>query len=163
MKNTKKQNPAVASSQAEKVSKKKEIPQYPLYGHEEDIMNRSERVEANLDDRIVPAENIRLATAEIDEQENKNQESMDRTVPSDEFTVTAEDILVLGSDNLNADEGDDEQLKHRTAPVDFAGQDLDIPGSELDDATEITGSEDEENNGYSIGGDNHADLEESKT
>jgi hypothetical protein len=42
---------------------------------------------------------------------------------------------------------------------DMSGGDLDIPGSELDDAQEEIGSEDEENNHYSIGGDNH-DLEE---
>jgi hypothetical protein len=40
------------------------------------------------------------------------------------------------------------------------GSDLDIPGSELDDSQEEIGSEDEENNYYSIGGDNHNDLEE---
>ncbi len=38
----------------------------------------------------------------------------------------------------------------------------DVPGSELDDAREITGNEDEENNYYSIGGDRHEDLEENK-
>lgn len=43
---------------------------------------------------------------------------------------------------------------------DKSGSDLDIPGSELDDVQENIGSEDEENNGYSIGGDNHNDLEE---
>lgn len=43
---------------------------------------------------------------------------------------------------------------------DKSGSDLDIPGAELDDAQEDVGSEDEENNGYSIGGDNHNDLEE---
>lgn len=43
---------------------------------------------------------------------------------------------------------------------DMSGGDLDIPGSELDDAQEEVGSEDEENNHYSIGGDNHNDLEE---
>jgi len=37
---------------------------------------------------------------------------------------------------------------------------LDIPGAELDDAQEAVGSEDEENNYYSLGGDNHEDLEE---
>jgi hypothetical protein len=37
---------------------------------------------------------------------------------------------------------------------------LDVPGAELDDADEATGSEDEENNYYSLGGDNHDDLEE---
>lgn len=37
---------------------------------------------------------------------------------------------------------------------------LDVPGSELDDEMEDVGSEDEENNYYSIGGDNHRNLEE---
>jgi hypothetical protein len=40
--------------------------------------------------------------------------------------------------------------------------DLDIPGSELDDLQETVGSEDEENNYYSLGGDDHDDLEEDK-
>jgi hypothetical protein len=39
---------------------------------------------------------------------------------------------------------------------------LDIPGAELDDDTEAAGNEDEENNYYSLGGDNHEDLEEDK-
>ena len=43
---------------------------------------------------------------------------------------------------------------------DVTGGDLDIPGSELDDEQEKTGSEDEENNHYSLGGDGHRDLEE---
>lgn len=40
------------------------------------------------------------------------------------------------------------------------GSDLDIPGAELDDAAENIGSEDEENNYYSLGGDNHNNLDE---
>ena len=45
---------------------------------------------------------------------------------------------------------------------DMTGEDLDIPGAELDDQNEEIGEEDEENNYYSLGGDNHDDLEESK-
>ena len=45
---------------------------------------------------------------------------------------------------------------------DRVGGDLDIPGSELDDEQEKVGSEDEENNYYSLGGDDHNDLEEDK-
>ena len=45
---------------------------------------------------------------------------------------------------------------------DMSGDDLDIPGAELDDEQENVGSEDEENNHYSLGGDNHHDLEEDK-
>jgi hypothetical protein len=37
----------------------------------------------------------------------------------------------------------------------MTGSDLDVPGSELDDQDEKIGSEDEENNYYSLGGDNH--------
>ena len=48
----------------------------------------------------------------------------------------------------------------KTFNEDKSGSDLDIPGSELDDAMEHIGSEDEENNGYSIGGDNNNNLEE---
>jgi hypothetical protein len=43
---------------------------------------------------------------------------------------------------------------------DMSGDDLDIPGVELDDVDEANGSEDEENNYYSLGGDNHNNLEE---
>ena len=42
------------------------------------------------------------------------------------------------------------------------GADLDVPGSELDDQQENVGSEDEENNYYSLGVDNHNDLDEDK-
>jgi hypothetical protein len=38
---------------------------------------------------------------------------------------------------------------------DKSGGDLDVPGSELDDQQESVGSEDEENNYYSLGGDKH--------
>jgi hypothetical protein len=38
--------------------------------------------------------------------------------------------------------------------------DEDVPGSELDDADEAIGEEDEENNYYSLGGDDHNDLTE---
>ncbi|MBA3706146.1 MAG: hypothetical protein H0W84_09675 [Bacteroidetes bacterium] len=37
------------------------------------------------------------------------------------------------------------------------GDDLDVPGSELDDDQENIGEEDEENNYYSLGGDDHED------
>lgn len=42
----------------------------------------------------------------------------------------------------------------------MSGDDLDVPGSELDDQQESVGSEDEENNYYSIGGDDHNNLDE---
>lgn len=50
--------------------------------------------------------------------------------------------------------------KNQNKDFDDEGSGLDVPGSELDDEQEAIGSEDEENNYYSIGGDNHNDLEE---
>ena len=45
---------------------------------------------------------------------------------------------------------------------DESGGDLDVPGSELDDKQEKIGNEDEENNYYSLGGEDHEDLDEDK-
>ncbi len=60
----------------------------------------------------------------------------------------------------NEEEG---SLNEKDFNDDMSGDDLDIPGSELDDQQEIVGSEDEENNYYSLGGDNHANLDEDKS
>lgn len=71
-------------------------------------------------------------------------------------TVDPDDISRLkNSENLDADEWNEKSLGE-----DETGDDLDVPGSEYDDADEEIGREDEENNYYSLGGDNHNDLEE---
>lgn len=44
-------------------------------------------------------------------------------------------------------------LNEKNFKDDVTGGDLDIPGAELDDVQENIGSEDEENNLYSLGGD----------
>lgn len=46
---------------------------------------------------------------------------------------------------------------------DVTGEDLDVPGSAADEAKENSGSEDEENNYYSLGGDDHNDLDEDRS
>ncbi|MEB2776285.1 hypothetical protein SYJ56_13255 [Algoriphagus sp. D3-2-R+10] len=86
---------------------------------------------------------------------NSNKKSTEELAR--EARVTKEDLQALGSKdaNLSDDGGDDEQLIERKREVDFTGDDLDIPGSELDDPQEGIGSEDEENNFYS-----NADEEE---
>lgn len=45
--------------------------------------------------------------------------------------------------------------KVKPEPSDELAEDLDIPGTELDDESEEIGEEDEENNYYSLGGDRH--------
>lgn len=71
--------------------------------------------------------------------------------------LTEEDREALGLPDLSNDTGEDEPLRQRTHSVDFAGEDLDVPGAELDDEQEEIGAEDEENNIYSLGGDRHGD------
>jgi hypothetical protein len=53
----------------------------------------------------------------------------------------------------NRDE-DGEELNEGSFENNVSASDLDIPGEELDDANENIGEEDEENNDYSLGGDN---------
>jgi hypothetical protein len=87
-------------------------------------------------------------------------EIMNNKKLNNDADLNDDDLEALGDPNLSMDGGDDEQLKQRTHAADFSGEDLDVPGSEDDDTMEEIGSEDEENNIYSIGGDNHEDLEE---
>lgn len=62
-----------------------------------------------------------------------------------------EDIF-LKSQKVTLDEiPNEEPLQHQQE------KDSDVPGAELDDRQEEIGSEDEENNYYSLGGDNHDD------
>ena len=58
------------------------------------------------------------------------------------------------------EEEKEEEWNEKSADEMESGDDLDIPGAELDDLMEDVGSEDEENNYYSIGGDRHHSLEE---
>jgi len=51
-------------------------------------------------------------------------------------------------------------LNEKDFEEDVSGGDLDVPGAELDDAQESIGSEDEENNLYSLGGDKEDQQDE---
>lgn len=108
------------------------------------FVSAPETREHNNQENITDNESELKPSAEINEEDNLTPEG----------NLTQEDFEALGPNDLSMDMGDDEDLKHRVYPVDFTGQDLDIPGTELDDASEDLGSEDEENNHYSIGGDN---------
>jgi hypothetical protein len=53
-------------------------------------------------------------------------------------------------------------IRRKDLDDEYSENDLDIPGTEMDDLQEDIGSEDEENNFYSLGGEDHTDLEESR-
>lgn len=74
------------------------------------------------------------------------------------YPVT-DDIYNKHHEEKNINPEDITQLKYPVTGV-TQGSDLDIPGAELDDEQEDIGNEDEENNYYSIGGDDHDNLEE---
>ena len=76
-----------------------------------------------------------------------------------EVNTDPEDITKLKSSN---EMEDTETGNEKDFANDVSGSDLDVPGSDLDDKEEAIGSEDEENNLYSTGGDNHYELEENK-
>lgn len=94
---------------------------------------------------------------DIDNESLDNQENS-------ESDVNDEDMEALGPKDLSLDGGEDEELKNRVWPVDMAGKDLDVPGSEGagDVEDQAIGPEDEENDFYSLGGDRHEDDTEGK-
>lgn len=57
---------------------------------------------------------------------------------------------------------DSDDWNEKSFEDDMVGDDLDVPGSEYDDEDEAIGREDEENNYYSLGGDNHENQEENQ-
>jgi hypothetical protein len=98
----------------------------------------------------------------------KNSESSD----NDKFSYpSSEDIYQKNKEKTEIDPENPSKTKsvssvnsmnEKSFKEDMSGDDLDVPGSELDDQQEKIGSEDEENNYYSLGGDNHNNLEEDK-
>ncbi len=109
-----------------------------------------------------------------DIEDQRDHASVEHPVPKDmknedldisntsESDVTEEDLEALGPKDLSMDMGEDEQiLKNRVWPVDMAGKDLDIPGSDSERGDNLP-PEDEENEFYSLGGDRHEDDLEGK-
>jgi hypothetical protein len=158
-KNTDKKHPSGARKAKTKTTDE-EFPGYPKYGAEEDITRQADRVDENLDDEVLTQvkhhEQPKKPKLNTDEVSSEDAEAKAKNT----FDVTDEDMEALGPKDLSLDMGDDEQLKQRKRPVDFTGEDLDVPGTELDDDQEEVGSEDEENNSYSLGGDDKNNLDE---
>jgi len=127
------------------------FPGYPHYPPSEDITNRAKRIDVDINTAVENDQPLKDAVVTPQPSPlNANRSNSD---------LTNDDFQALASEEIHST-GDDEILTNRIYPVDFAAEDLDIPGSEQDDDQEAIGSEDEENNSYSIGGDSHEDLEE---
>lgn len=127
---------------------KKDFPGYPHYPASEDIMNQKDkRVENNEVNSTATGSDSETDKEQPTESDNELEEASLST-DFNEADITQEELNILQEDD----------------GVQYAREahDLDVPGSELDDENESIGEEDEENNYYSLGGDNHEDIEEDK-
>jgi hypothetical protein len=144
-----------------------DFPGYPHYPAKEDIMDkRTDAHRVDIDVENIPA--------------NRNTTGVSQRFPNPEDRERVKDAMTpqpgSGNDDLNikmgneADVNEDDLAVLNATDVEIGtpqnvsnediNTDLDIPGSELDDNTEIIGEEDEENNYYSLGGDRHEAQEE---
>jgi hypothetical protein len=85
--------------------------------------------------------------------------------PSDDIYNKGIKEMALNPEDISKNKAKNEKkgvANEKDFSESMSGDDLDVPGSELDDQQESVGSEDEENNYYSIGGDNHQNLDEDK-
>ena len=80
---------------------------------------------------------------------DEERETLSRT--SDDMPGDDENLREAALDNRD---DDGEVLNEESFQDNISASDLDIPGDELDDTEENIGEEDEENNDYSLGGDN---------
>lgn len=136
---------------------REEFPGYPHYPVKEDIMNSpDEKLSIDLEKPENPLvkEPVREITPETMLPEKGSEEDFP-LVKGNSADVTKQEKQELGDPNLSMDLRDDDDV-FRDRPEeerDMAGEDLVVPGAELDDDSERIGSEDEENNLYSLGGD----------
>ncbi|MGV3629772.1 MAG: hypothetical protein ACO1O6_01125 [Bacteroidota bacterium] len=98
-----------------------------------------------------------------DSNEAGREENEDQEFPGYPHYPDQEDIYRQEKEEQEIDPEDPAKIKspnetyvgrnEKNSDSVLPGNDLDVPGSELDDALEDVGSEDEENNYYSLGGD----------
>jgi hypothetical protein len=148
------------------------FPGYPHYPSGDDITN-PEHGNKKVSTDVESLGNSRRLSPEADSEQRVR---VNESVPEDdsddlgivagtEADVTADDLILLGDRQSDQDMGEDETDSQRSG-LDRIDEDideeesLDVPGAELDDKDEDVGDEDEENNYYSLGGENHEAQEE---
>jgi hypothetical protein len=162
-----------ASVMAKKANVKHNIDKYPGYPHHpasEDITR------ANNNNGRKPIGPVNEPPKEFNDTVNDRDDETS-IVEGTDADVTREDLMILAATEQNMDtpdalnllhssldtaDDDGDPLNEETILYDVTGSDLDVPGSAMDDASEAIGEEDEENNYYSLGGDNHESQEENK-
>ena len=144
-----------------------DFPGYPHYPAKVDIMDArtgthkvdidvenlaSSRNSTGVSQRFSPGTDRERAKDSMTPQPGLGDDDLDLKMGT-EADVDEDDLAVLNS-------SDAEIGRPQNVSNEDLENDLDVPGSEMDDATEKIGEEDEENNYYSLGGDRHESQEE---
>jgi hypothetical protein len=108
--------------------------------------------EIDTDDDVLMAAD---ADSTVSQQE---KDTLSRT----EMDVPSEDNTNLRAAALDSYDEEGEPLNEESGATDISGKDIDTTIVMNDDANEEIGEEDEENNTYSLGGDDNNSLEDSK-
>lgn len=88
---------------------------------------------------------------------DRNADDKKKVYGDPEYSASEDIYNQEEKESYNDKELPDQQYRKKKVSLD---EGLDVPGAELDDADEKIGEEDEENNYYSLGGDDHNDLDE---
>lgn len=139
------------------MSEKNQYSGYPHYPANQDITQHADKVTLKEDAGDGQATNAPLASDNEADVTAEDLQILDAT----ESNMPTTDAANLQQSILDAVDDDGDPL-NEARPGDISGTDLDVPGSEDDDRDEALGEEDEENNYYSLGGDNHEAQEENK-
>lgn len=142
-----------------------DFPGYPHYPAREDIMDqRNDYTRENIDVENLPNSRNNTGVNQRFLAGQNRERAEDAMIPGpatdDDLDIRPGTDADVSNDDLATLNASDAELG---APQNVSNEemnDLDIPGSELDDENEALGEEDEENNYYSLGGDRHESQEE---
>jgi hypothetical protein len=104
-------------------------------------------------DRVWGDDDIAEGSANVSDLERKLLDDSANDMPT-------RDEQSLRRASLDSTDNEGTPLNEKTSFNAVSGSDLDVPGSEEDDSNEDIGEEDEENNPYSLGGDDSSINEE---
>lgn len=143
---------------SDKNRKKPQAPDYKPYPQDEDIYLRNEKKSMDKSGEDWEEDEEYQEDPE-DYDDNADQES---NFVEDDFDAENDAEAPFGDKYADedfppefqrmTDTPEDDDWNTENFDTDHTGDDLDVPGSELDDDQEEIGSEDEENNYYSLGG-----------
>lgn len=116
------------------------------------MKNKNDETEHPLSDRVEDKNGLPgyLPYPQADDIYARDQEEQD---------IDPDDITKKKTPNEDPKKGKNNE---KDFAQDVSGDDLDVPGAKLDDAVENNGNEDEENDYFSLGGDEHSDLDEDR-